>query len=207
MEGLGNNQRSNFIGIAQGKITYRPSKDAPRQEFDYVEGQIKKITKRSATINGERMEFYDILIQASKESYVLSIPVESSVSRSIINSLMSVNDFSGKIIRINPYVKTVGDSVYTNVAIRANGEKVDWFRKDMPKPKVVRVNKKDVSDFSEIDEIIEDFVEVLNKRFAEAQSVSAEAQGAVDYDDNDPRYAPEPGGDLPEGDVMLHNGR
>lgn len=207
MEGLGNNQRSKFIGIANGKVTYRPSKDAERQEFDYVEGHIQKITKRDATINGEKVPFYDILIKTTNDSFVLSVPAENGISRSIINSLMSIQDFAGKVVRINPYVKTVGESVYTNVAVRVNGEKVDWAKADMPKPKQVRVGSKVLNDYSEIDEIIEGFVAEINTRLAAANGGN-DGSPVVDYEsDNDPRYAPEPGDDLPAGDAFLNNGK
>lgn len=187
MNGLGNNERKLFLGIAKGKITYRPSRDAERQEYDYVEGRIKGITRRDANINGENIKFYEITIENGSNSFVLSVPQDGSVARGIILSLAGIKNFSGVTVRISPWMK----ETYTNVSVYANGQKAGWAidPKDLPPIKKVVVGRKEYIDDSERVELVEKLVDEINARIA--QEPATPGNPIVDYD-QEPNQEVEP---------------
>lgn len=173
MKGLGNNERKYFLGIANGKVTYRPAKDAEVQTFDFVEGRITGISRRDATINGKPMKFYEFSIENGGEKYVLSLLMDSSVARGIILPLASVQNFAGLSFRISPWLK----DAYTNVSVYANGQKLNWGidPKDLPPIKTVQVGLKEYTDDTERIQLIESLVDQINER------ITATAND-VDYD-------------------------
>ena len=173
MKGLGNNERRFFLGIANGKVTYRPAKDAEVQNFDYVEGRITGISRRDATINGQAMKFYEFGIENGGEKYVLSVLMDSSVARGIILPLASVQDFAGLSFRISPWLK----DAYTNVSVYANGQKLNWGidPKDLPPVEKVTVGMKEYTDDTKRIQLVESLVDQINERIA------ASGSGEVDY--------------------------
>lgn len=177
MQGLGNNERKCFLGIAQGKITYRPGRDAERQLFDFVEGTVKEILRRDATINGEPIKFYDFIIQNGSDTYALSVPINSGPARDIVLRLASIENFSGQTIRFSPWLK----DTYTNVALYANGKKLDWGvdPKALPPINRVKVGRKEVIDDSERVDFIEGLVDTINTRLRQATYVPS---APVDYE-------------------------
>jgi len=180
MQGLGNNERKVFLGIAQGKITYRASRDAEKQEFDYVEGQLKDILRRNARINDKDMRFYDFIIENGSETFALSVLMESGIARGIILPLMSINDFSGLTIRISPWLK----DTYTNVSVYANGARLNWGidPKALPPVKEIKAGTKTFVDDSDRVSFIDGLVDVINERIRQAPATAGAAVPAVDFE-------------------------
>lgn len=197
MNGLGNRERKLFLGIAQGKVTYRAGRDAEVQTFDYVEGIIKGITRRDATINDKDIKFYEIAIQNGSNNFVLSVPMDGSVARGIILSLASIQNFGGLVVRISPWIK----ETFTNVSVYANGEKVNWAidPSQLPPLKKVTVGRKEFIDDTDRVAFVEGLVDEINARIASAPAGSAApVEGAAPvYDDglSNGEEAPFPGDD------------
>lgn len=126
---LGNTQRNTLLSISKNhKIAYNPGNNGQIQEYDFVEGQFVGIREHKAASNGRDIAYYDILLRDDTEVYDLSAAKDSGVARSIINSLATLGNFQNVVITIKPYAKTAADGkVYTNVAMRANGEKMNWL--------------------------------------------------------------------------------
>ena len=181
MQGLGNRERKFFLGIAEGKITYRPNKDSEKTTYDFVEGRITGISRRDATINDKNIKFYEIGIENGGNNFVLSVPMDGSVARGIILQLASVQNFAGTTVRISPWLK----DTYTNVSVYANGQKLNWAidPKDLPPVKMVVVGNKEYPDDSERMALVEKLVSEIVERIA-AESV--EGAGVVDYEEPAP---------------------
>jgi len=178
MTGLGNNERKIFLGIAQGKITYRAGRDAEKQEFDFVEGRIKGITRRDAHINDKDIKFYEIAIENGNNKFILSVPMDGSVARGIILSLAGIQNFSETTVKISPWLK----DTYTNVSVYANGEKAGWVidPKELPPVKEIKAGTKTFYDDSERVDLVEKMVDSINERIA-TEPASSNAP-MVDYD-------------------------
>ena len=177
MTGLGNNERKIYLGIANGKITYRPGRDMERQLFDFVEGKMREIRRRDATINNAPVKFYDFIIENGADTYALSVPVDSGIARGIILPLMSVGNFSDTMIRVSPWLK----DTYTNVSVYANGQKLNWGidPKELPPVEKVPVGNKEYVDDSKRVNFVEGLVDTINERLRAASSAQA---GTVDVE-------------------------
>ena len=181
MQGLGNNERKRYLGVAQGKITYRPGRDAERRSFDFVEGEVKDILRRDATINGQAMKFYDFILFDGEDNLALSVPMDSSVARGIILPLAGIQNFAGVTVRIRPWLK----DTYTNVsvyvkAIDGSLERLDWGidPKALPPIEKVTVGAKEyIDDFKRI-AFIDGLVDTINLRIKQAPAPA----NAVDYE-------------------------
>ena len=143
---LGNTQRNTLLHISKNhKIAYNPGDGATIQEYDFVEGQFVGIREHKAAANGRDNYYYDILLRDDTEVYDLSVGKDGSVARSIINTLATLDNFQNVVITIRPYPKTTTDGkVFTNVAMRANGEKMSWLldAKDLSAERLEKLVKK-----------------------------------------------------------------
>ena len=198
--GLGNNERKIFLGIYMGKITCRSSRDAERETYDFVEGELTGITRHDANINGKDISFYDFAIKNRGDKYVLSVPMDGSVARGIILPLANIPTFSGVLLRISPWLK----NDYTNISVYAHGQKVNWVvePKELPalEEVVTKGGKKFVDDSARMD-FINDLVDQINKRLAAEANASPSPAPVVDYEEP---QAPTSGGYFDDG---LSNGR
>lgn len=183
LPGLSNNEKRYFLGIKNGKITYRPGHDAEPETYDFFEGELKNIVKREATINGATTLFYDFTMMNAGYTFVLSIPLSSSVSRSIILSLASIPNFNGARIKISPYAK----DNYTNVNVYCNGERTKWVTDQIPPVKQINLGSKIVTDDSERIAMIESYVNAINDRLQrQFDPETGEASGpVVDVEETD----------------------
>ena len=174
MQGLGNNEKKKYLGIAQGKVTYRPCKDAERQLFDFVEGKVKQILRRDATVNGQPMKFYDFIIFDGEENLALSVPMDSSAARGIILPLAGIQDFAGVAVRISPWLK----DTYTNVSVYVNGQRLNWGvePKELPPIEKVTVGAKEYVDDSKRMAFIDGLVDAINLRIKQAPASTADAE-------------------------------
>lgn len=179
LPGLSNNERKFFLGIKEGKITYRPGNNEEPEKYDNFDGILKNITKREANINGSPVMFYDFLFENSGQGYILSVPMSSGVARNIILSLANIQNFVNSIIRISPYLSK-RDSKYTNVAVYCNGQNVKWVTDKLPAIKDVVVGSKVIKDDSELVAFIETQVGVINDRLHRiVDPETGECQGPV----------------------------
>lgn len=187
MTGLGNNDRKIYLGVANGKITYRPGRDMERQMYDFVEGRMREIRRRDATINNAPVKFYDFIIENGADTYALSVPVDSSIARGIILPLMSIGNFSDTTIRISPWLK----DQYTNVSVYANGQRLNWGvdPKALPAVERVTVGGKEYVDDSKRINFVEGLVDAVNERLRSASSAQA---GMVDVERVPRASAPAP---------------
>lgn len=163
LPGLGVSERSIFLNIKNSKILYKPSKEE-EVFYNYIAGRLTKIAERTQDINGKTIVFYDFLLENSGVRYKLSTIKDSNNSRSIINSLMGVENLAIAEIKIAPYENKNG---FTNIAVYANGQKADWFveSKDLPKIEEVKLrNGNVVHDSGELVAYFEKFVKELNSR-------------------------------------------
>lgn len=191
---LGNNQKKNFLSISNGKINYRPGGGAAVQEFDYVEGQIKEIRRRIATINGADTPMYEFVIIDGSETYCLSAGVSSIVAQNIINALATVENFGGKVIKISPWLKTKDGKTHTNVSVYANGNKLEWFKaiSEFAPLQNVKVGSKLVIDDSDRIAQFEQLVEMINRRLAATSTARASAPESPNPHEYEAEPDPEP---------------
>lgn len=163
LPGLGVSERSVFLNIKNSKILYKPSKEE-EVYYNFVAGKLTKIVERSQEINGKTIVFYDFLIENSGVKYKLSTIKDSNNSRSIINSLLSVENLAIAEIKISPYENKNG---FTNISVYANGQKTDWCVASEQLPKIEEVKLKNgnvVRDSGELVATFERFVDELNAR-------------------------------------------
>ena len=160
LTGLSNNERRYFLGISKGKIVYRPGKDAEPEYYDNFQGVVKSITKREALINEKPMLYYDIQMTAGDLLYVLSVPLASSVARSIILSLANIENIKGAIIKISPWKK----DEYTNVSVYHKDQRVSWVVNGIPPLKEIIYKKTRILDDTERVNLVDSYVTLINER-------------------------------------------
>lgn len=168
LPGLSNNERKFFLGISNGKITYKPV-NGETEYYDSFQGTLKSIIKREATINGKPAIFYDFIMENSGHVYNLSVPFASGVARNIVLSVASVEDIKDKMVKIAPYTK--GD--YTNIVVYVNGEKTSWIigPDQIPPVKKVVIGTKEIDDDSERIAMVESYVNLINQRLQRVADV------------------------------------
>ena len=196
------NQNRTFIGIANGKITHRVKNAEGQFEtetFDGIEGTLKAINTRKASINNKEMEFVDLIIADGGEEFDLSIPLQGGVARSLIMSLASIQSFVGRVA-INPYLAKDGE--HTNLAVTFNGQKVGWVvsMAELPKIETVTLPSGDtVQDGGKRDRYIRDLLTGVQQRVAAAQATPQAAAAPA------PEAEDLPGEDMP-GDGSFFEG-
>ena len=125
-KGLGNNQRRTYAGISNGKVIIR-GKDQEPITYDHIEGYVKEIKKSDREINGRATTLIDIVFDdGNGDEAQLSLYADSGSTRTLLLALGSIQDFKEKV-RINAFPKeSANGTIYTNVAVRVNGQKVPW---------------------------------------------------------------------------------
>ena len=181
-----------FLGINKGKITRKNGEEIER--FDAIEGVLSAINVRSVDIKGEPTQFLDLIIEDGGETYALSTQLNGGVSRSILLSLASVQNFVGARVAINPYLSKDGE--HTNVAVRVNGQKVSWVVSvdKLPAVKKVTVGTKTVIDDTDraayFNQLVAEIQQRLKAAAATPQAASATDDGDMpDFSDEDSFFA------------------
>ena len=187
--GLSNSKKKTYLGIANGRITYKPGRDMETQTFEQVDGIIKGIERRDAEINGSKMKIYDInLVDNQGEQAVLSVIADGGVARGLIMALVSTPDVS-KPVRIRAYSQDRDGRAYTSTIVYQNGEKVPWVKpmNELPKGEPVMVNGKPFIvngvaqyDYSARNAEIDAYVDQINAKCA---AVAANEAPEVDFED------------------------
>lgn len=186
--GLSNSKRKTYLGIANGRITYKPNKDAEIQQFENLDGRITGITRRDTTINGNNMPFYDInFVDNQGEVAVLSVVADGSVARSLVLAIAAIPDLS-KPVRIRAYSQEKDGRSFTGTVVYQNNEKVPWIipMEELPKGEPVMSNGKHFEvngvkqyNFEKRNKVIEDYVNAINEAVAKVASDDAPD---VDFD-------------------------
>lgn len=149
--------------------------------FNKINGKIAKIELKTEAIpqgNGSTMDVDKVKIifrdDSEKERYVLDLNY-TNVTRNLFNSLLSIKDFSN--VEFSFYQNKQG---YNSVYVTENGEAVSWaYGLDVvPKPKKVIFQKKEVSDYTEVD----DFFKEKLMEFIEAKKELLTEQSDSDVD-------------------------
>lgn len=187
--GLSNSKKKTYLGIANGRITYKPGRDMEPQTFEQVDGIIKGIERRDAEINGSKMKIYDInLVDNQGEQAVLSVIADGGVARGLIMALVSTPDMS-KPVRIRAYSQDRDGRSYTSTIVYQNGEKVPWIKpmNELPKGEAVMVNGKPFIvngtaqyDYSARNAEIDAYVDQINAKCA---AVGASEAPEVEFED------------------------
>ena len=121
-----NTQKPKFYSIAYGKI--RIGKGDNLEEFTGIDGFLKDIVIRKATMNGEEKTMTEFRFVDEGEPFCISCELYGSYSNTILKSLANIQDFSQKIL-IETYLskKENVDNPLTNISVTQNGEQVRWI--------------------------------------------------------------------------------
>ena len=157
-----------YLGIAHGRITHRNRETGETDLYDNVTGLLTGIYERTAEFGGQEVSFYDFAIRSGSTDYVLSVNRDSSVARSLVNSLASVTDFSSPVV-IKPW-ETDPDETgrkYTNVGVYlgcvAKENKMSWAV-ELPKVQYQTVGRNRVADDTERFRVLQGLVATINGR-------------------------------------------
>lgn len=165
-----------FLGISHGKITRRVPGEEAYQQYEAFEGNLRKVEERLADLPGAgKVRFVDFTFAEGDVDYVLSVQLSSSILRSIIFSLASIQDFKGNLIRINPYLSR--DGQYTNISVYNNGAQVKWAieAKQIPPVKVVQLGTTEAKDDADRVEFVRNYIKLVQQRLAAGSADEAPA--------------------------------
>jgi hypothetical protein len=122
------------------------------EEPTNVSGQIVKVEKAVTKFNNEEIPRINLYLRDGEDLYLLELRY-TMLSRSILNSLLSLEDIS-KTVEISLYVNKKS---YASVFVQAGGKPLSWkFSLDeQPKPEVVKFKGKEQRDFTAVDNFFE----------------------------------------------------
>ena len=176
------NRRMNLLSIDKdsAKILYKPE-NGEKMSFDIAEGYVCEIRRREFEYHNQLNRKYVIILEDESGRYGLEVGRESSYALHIINALATVEDFRGKLIRIEPWLsKKTG---YVNVSVYANDARLDWLlgKGEMPSSAGDRV--------ATLDKLVD---EIINPRARAAAGQAPAPQPAAGGYAPEPQYEPEP---------------
>lgn len=121
-----------------------------------VSGDLSRVELGEVEYEGEKSPTVKLTIvdNAQKESYLLDLRY-NIISRSLFNGLFNLKSFDN--IEIGVYQtkpKTKDGKSFAAISLKQNGERVDWkFKKEeIPPVEIVKVGKKGVSNFDNMNE-------------------------------------------------------
>jgi len=165
------------------KALKKQGEDGKYEEFDRftkINGKISKIELKTESFqsNGVPMDIDKVKIifrdDELRERYVLDLNY-TNVTRSLFNSLLSIKDFSN--VEFSFYQNKQG---YNSVYVTENGNSVSWAYtlEQVPKVKKVIVNKKEQSDFGDVDDFFKD--KLLEFVQANSETLTEQTESDVD---------------------------
>lgn len=94
-----------------------------------VEGELTNVAIRTATINGQPMEFVDITLHDAKDGdFIVSMAKEDSTTEQVVMALASATAFKGHIVKLTPWTRQADNGkIYPQVSVRLDGEKLPWI--------------------------------------------------------------------------------
>jgi hypothetical protein len=150
--------------------------------FKSVSGKLTKVETRVGEYEGEQILSANIWLKDGDEAYLVDLKY-TMLSRSIINSLLNLEDFDQEI-EISLYTNKKG---YASASVRAGGQLVDWkFGLDeLPKPEKVKFKGKEMSDFTKVDSFFQEEIKSLGERVASSENGEGRGGGGSGADDGD----------------------
>lgn len=129
------------------------------EQFDTFNGQLRSMELGSYEWNGKRVETLAMFMRDPDGSMSkIEMSFSNGLTRSIINSLASVDNISEGDFRMSVYVNK---SDYSAVSCQMDGKKLSWKYeiKDFPQPRKVKVNSTtEVTDSEETDNFFREVV-------------------------------------------------
>lgn len=144
--GFGVKKQRTYFKIKEGKICVTNA-DKTESIFDDFTGKLKSIVYSEKTVdfNGSKVDIksYDVLFQDGEMEYMWSVKHNSSLFQNFINSICTLDDFSGDLF-IRPYLKDKKGRIY----MEYNGQRLDWkYQMDeMPAIEQVMIKGKPAKD-------------------------------------------------------------
>lgn len=126
-----------------------------------VSGDITKIELYTREWEGVETPLVKIFIEdaEAKETYLLDLRY-NMLSRNLFNTLLSLTSFEG--VSIGVYERKKEEKTFPAVSVKQDGKLVNWKYKidELPKVETVRVGKKDITNFDNLNDF---FIEELKK--------------------------------------------
>lgn len=156
--------------ISEKNVEKNKWETLPNIEYG-VWGDLTRISFDTGEYNGEVYNVVKLSIvdRELKENYLLDLRM-THTSRNIFNSLLALKEFDD--IEISLYKKEASDgNVYSNVALRQNGELIKGLFKseELPKPNIITNSKGQVIK-REYDELDDFYLKELEKLAATLES-------------------------------------
>lgn len=143
-----------------------------------VTGKLTKIVKKVGEFEGNEIISVQLFLKDEEveENYIIETKL-SMISRSLFNSLLSIDNFS-EPITIDLFNNKKG---YGSAAVRQGDQKIGWAFKIEDQPPVVKVKLrgKEISDFEAIDNFFLDKLVELGKELAGESSNAAQVEDEV----------------------------
>lgn len=136
-------EKKTYLSINKGKVVAYTS-GGTKKYYSYVEGRIRAIYTLRSNFNGEEVKRWYIDLRDGKDLYSLCLPYSSGVFKGIILSLASAKDLrASTLVKIIPYE---GNNGFTKVVVYADGEKLEWIKKQLPPRETITIGGKEVKD-------------------------------------------------------------
>lgn len=183
MEGLtpipSGTQRT-FLKVKNGRIACFNRESRDEELVAGVYGKINGITRRDVVHNGNPLSFYDIHIICGQNHFVLSVPMDNTMTAGLINSLANISDFCQEVY-LMPWNTEADENgrCYTNVNVYLGRERkkenlIKW-KTELPRIKKVTVGRQTVSDDSERHAAVDALVREINAAVNSASVVNPTA--------------------------------
>lgn len=180
--------RAKILGLRKGdpSLHFEIKKGDEVMTAEFIEGRVKKIELDSYEYEGRKRETFKITIHDEGEEIVLGT-AWTAIGRNIINTLANDDvDFSKKI-KFSLYRKERDDGkIFNQIGLRQGDTMLKW-KHDWDKQKSLMEEVKDPKtkeflrmDYSELEKLLKEDVEAINKRLAKTDFP---IESAVSFDD------------------------
>lgn len=164
--GLKEVKKNIYLKVKEGRIAMRNLETNSDELYKSVSGVVTAVNEREAEINGERIKFLEINIDSDGENFILSVPKNGSLARTIILSLASIEDFKETPVEFIPYKK----DGYTNITVHTlDGNKLPWVcsYEELPAVKPIKLsNGKEVIDDGARQSFLEEMLNQIRQTLA-----------------------------------------
>lgn len=162
-----------FLKVKNGRIAMFNKESGDHEYMAGVYGKLNGITRRDVDHNGSVLRFFDIHILCGNNHFVLSVPMDSTMTAGLVNSLANIKDF-GQEIHLMPWNTDPDDNgrCFTNVNVymgreRKKENQVSW-KCELPRVKKVPVGRQIITDDSERSAAVEALVKEINEAVSNA---------------------------------------
>ncbi len=154
------------------------------ETYEVLSGNLYKVNFKDKVFRNQTTPTVDLIFkdntQGSDETYCLNLTYRNS-TRSLFNSLAGLEDFDD--LEVSVYNNKKG---YETFSLRQNGEKTNWKYEldELPVIKKVTINRKEESDFSEINTFFENELKEIQKFLAEKYQYTASEHKVVEQEEH-----------------------